>query len=162
MKFSYTFSVLGRISQTDICWIILKVYDVGNWSTPPNLKEHSILYAFTVKNDPSVGGSYTGVEPMGLVWGVEPSPEAIKDWPRLVKKNIMEPFVYHFRVEDEGGRELASTSVERWYLADYVERILVTHGKADGCLYLPNKKGNFYGCVWELCNHINCAVEVVV
>ena len=80
---------------------------------------------------------------MGLIWGVEPSPEAIKEWPRLVKKNIREPFVYHLRVLDEDGRELAASSVERWYLADYVERILVTHGKAEGCLYLPRQKGDY-------------------
>ena len=79
---------------------------------------------------------------MGLIWGVEPSPEALRHWPRLVKKNILEPFVYHLRVVDDDGRELATSSVERRYLADYVERKLVSHGIAEGCLYLPRKKGN--------------------
>ncbi|XP_072163553.1 acyl-coenzyme A thioesterase 1-like [Diadema setosum] len=93
-----------------------------------------------VQNDPSIGGSYTGVEPHGLLWSMVATDTS--KWPRLIKKNIQKPFVYHFRVVDVAGRLLGEASAERWSLADYVDRIPLTHGKAKGCLYLPQQKGN--------------------
>ncbi|XP_071476479.1 bile acid-CoA:amino acid N-acyltransferase-like [Diadema antillarum] len=93
-----------------------------------------------VQNDPSIGGSYTGVEPHGLLWSMVATDTS--KWPRLIKKNIQKPFVYHFQVVDVAGRLLGETSAERWSLADYVDRIPLTHGKAEGCLYLPQQKGD--------------------
>ncbi|XP_071486798.1 acyl-coenzyme A amino acid N-acyltransferase 1-like [Diadema antillarum] len=95
-----------------------------------------------VAEDPSLGGSYTGVEPMGLIWSLEPAPEIAHKYPRLIKRDIKRPFAYTFELVDERKTVMSSTSVERTYLADYVERQLINHGVAEGCLYLPKKKGS--------------------
>eukprot|EP00057_Strongylocentrotus_purpuratus_P000466 XP_001176941.2 PREDICTED: acyl-coenzyme A amino acid N-acyltransferase 1 isoform X2 [Strongylocentrotus purpuratus] len=96
-----------------------------------------------VEKAPSLGGSYQGIEPMGLLWSLEPAPEIAHKRPRLVKRNIQKPFIYTFQlVDDVDNVVMHSTSVERWYLASYVERHLVQHGIADGCLYIPKKKGS--------------------
>ncbi|XP_011674001.2 peroxisomal succinyl-coenzyme A thioesterase [Strongylocentrotus purpuratus] len=96
-----------------------------------------------VERAPSLGGSYQGIEPMGLLWSLEPAPEIAHKRPRLVKRNIQKPFIYTFQlVDDVENIVMHSTSVERWYLASYVERHLVQHGIADGYLYIPKKKGS--------------------
>lgn len=98
--------------------------------------------SISVQNDPSIGGSYTGVEPMGLVWALAPAPEVALKWPRLVKKNIQKPYIYHFELLDAGtGEELQAATIERRFVPDYVERTPVMHGRAKGCLHLPKKKG---------------------
>nr|XP_054766061.1 acyl-coenzyme A amino acid N-acyltransferase 1-like [Lytechinus pictus] len=96
-----------------------------------------------VEKAPSLGGSYRGIEPMGLLWSLEPAPEDASKRPRLVKLNVQKPFIYTFQLidDDDENKLMHSTSVERWYLASYVERHLAQHGTADGCLYLPQKKG---------------------
>ncbi|XP_072171946.1 acyl-coenzyme A thioesterase 1-like [Diadema setosum] len=102
-----------------------------------------------VKEDVSLGGSYEGLEPAGLLWSLRPSPEAADCHPRFAKVDTTKPFVYHLDLLDGRGGDgfdhtlptLASTSFERWYLADYVERTPAKMGRAEGVWYIP-KIGN--------------------
>ncbi|XP_071482316.1 acyl-coenzyme A amino acid N-acyltransferase 2-like [Diadema antillarum] len=94
-----------------------------------------------VHRDPSLGGSYQGVEPMGLLWSQQPVPEVAHKRPRLVKFDVTRPFTYTFELHDGQRGVLASKMVERTYVADYVERIPVSTGEAEGVLFLPEKRG---------------------
>ncbi|XP_072181057.1 bile acid-CoA:amino acid N-acyltransferase-like [Diadema setosum] len=93
-----------------------------------------------VQTDPSLGGSYQGVEPMGLLWSQQPVPEVAHKHPRLVKFDVTRPFTYTFELHDGQGGVLASKVVERTYVADYVEKIPVSTGEAEGVLFLPEKR----------------------
>ncbi|XP_071508292.1 acyl-coenzyme A thioesterase 1-like [Diadema antillarum] len=93
----------------------------------------------SLKEDVSLGGSYEGLEPAGLLWSLRPSPEAADCHPRFAKVDTTKPFVYHLDLLDGRGGDgfdhtlptLASTSFERWYLADYVERTPAKMGRAE-------------------------------
>lgn len=101
----------------------------------------------------SVGGSYVGCEPMGLFWTLQPAPgqRAL----RLRKLNVVSPFVVdvsvlegHLSLADEDeqrrtGRELATVSLERWYMAPGVRRIEIRQNQVVGTLFLPPGPGPF-------------------
>ncbi|XP_011680549.2 acyl-coenzyme A amino acid N-acyltransferase 2 isoform X1 [Strongylocentrotus purpuratus] len=98
-----------------------------------------------VQKEPSLGGSYEGIEPMGLFLAMEPVPEVAHKYPRLVKWDVTTPFSYTLELIDgDEGQEkvLTSTSFERMFLADYVERIPVKMGEAEGVLFLPKQRGS--------------------
>uniref|UniRef100_A0A3P8TS62 Acyl-CoA thioesterase 17 n=1 Tax=Amphiprion percula TaxID=161767 RepID=A0A3P8TS62_AMPPE len=90
-----------------------------------------------VSKDQSVGGTYTGKEPMGLLWSMCPVPGSHKGL-RLRKLNMCSPMLVNISVHSghEGFRDgapLASVLVERWYMAPGVKRIDV---QEKGLLYL--------------------------
>ncbi|XP_076026250.1 peroxisomal succinyl-coenzyme A thioesterase-like [Genypterus blacodes] len=103
-----------------------------------------------VCEDVSLGGTYTGVEPMGLLWSLGPAPGS-KPWPRWRKMEIQTPvqvqvsafqgFLTNF-VDDD---LLARVQVERWYVAPGVHRIPVTEGGLTATLFLPPGPGPFPG-----------------
>uniref|UniRef100_H2ZF94 Uncharacterized protein n=1 Tax=Ciona savignyi TaxID=51511 RepID=H2ZF94_CIOSA len=85
----------------------------------------------------SLGGNYTGIEPMGLIWGMKPSPANKKPFARFVKLDVTSPLVVRLRVYEESiftlerlssGHvgELASTQMNRWFMAKGTKRIPVT------------------------------------
>uniref|UniRef100_A0A3P9KER2 Acyl-CoA thioesterase 19 n=1 Tax=Oryzias latipes TaxID=8090 RepID=A0A3P9KER2_ORYLA len=102
-------------------------------------------------DDCSVGGSYFGVEPMGLLWSLKPVPGS-KPGLRMRKKNVQTPMVVTISVFKGHHTEafmdqvpLASWVVERWYMAPGVRRIPITEQQLTGTLFLPPGPGPFPG-----------------
>ncbi|XP_041658722.1 acyl-coenzyme A thioesterase 1-like [Cheilinus undulatus] len=93
-----------------------------------------------LSKDPSLSGSYTGVEPMGLLWSM--TPETLHK--RFIKTNALNPHVVKFSVhEDEEGRMLAEETNERLLIGDGVSRIPVKEGDIRGVLFIPPGEGSF-------------------
>ncbi|XP_026030543.1 acyl-coenzyme A thioesterase 4-like isoform X1 [Astatotilapia calliptera] len=104
-----------------------------------------------VSEDPSIGGTYSGVEQMGLLWSFRPIPGS-KSGLRMRKKNIQTPMEVTISVyqghQTEGFADLVPLSgvaVERWYMAPGVRRIPVTEGGLTAALFLPSGPGPFPG-----------------
>ncbi|XP_033823798.1 acyl-coenzyme A thioesterase 5-like [Periophthalmus magnuspinnatus] len=99
--------------------------------------------------DLSLGGTYEGVEPMGLLWSLRPVPGS-KPGLRLRKSNVETPLkvtvsVYqgHLTEGFPEHRALAAVLVERWYMAPGVQRIPVTEHNLTATLFLPPGPGPF-------------------
>ena len=107
-----------------------------------------------VSSQPSVGGSYTGVEPMGLMWSMKLSPGQ-RDGIRLMKKDVTKPYIVnldvfdgHLRLGGEQksvGEPLTSATFEKSYMKAGVRRIPVREGRVRGALFLPPGDGPFPG-----------------
>ncbi|XP_034145926.1 peroxisomal succinyl-coenzyme A thioesterase-like isoform X2 [Esox lucius] len=97
----------------------------------------------TVSQDASVGGTYEGTEPMGLLWSMQPVPGS-RPGLRLRKMNVLTPMVVHISVYSghvtEGFSKqspLATVDIERWYLAPGVRRIDIRENGVKGTLFIP-------------------------
>ncbi|XP_033490561.2 peroxisomal succinyl-coenzyme A thioesterase-like isoform X2 [Epinephelus lanceolatus] len=104
-----------------------------------------------VSEDLSLGGTYSGIEPMGLLWSLRPVPGS-KPWLRLRKMNVQTPMEVTISVyeghQTEGFMDqvpLASVVVERWYMAPGVRRIPITEDGLTATLFLPPGPGPFPG-----------------
>uniref|UniRef100_A0A671YKS8 Acyl-CoA thioesterase 19 n=1 Tax=Sparus aurata TaxID=8175 RepID=A0A671YKS8_SPAAU len=104
-----------------------------------------------VSEDPSLGGTYSGVEQMGLLWSLRPVPGR-KPGLRLRKMNVQTPMEVTISVyqghQTEGFMDqvpLASVVVERWYMAPGIRRILITEDGLTATLFLPPGPGPFPG-----------------
>lgn len=102
-----------------------------------------------VAKDASTGGSYDGVEPMGLLWSLKPVPGS-RPGLRLRKKEVHTPMVIHISVYQghmhEGFKEakaLACAVAERWYMAPGVQRVSISENGIIGTLFLPPGPGPF-------------------
>ncbi|XP_037541523.1 acyl-coenzyme A thioesterase 1 [Nematolebias whitei] len=92
----------------------------------------------------SLGGSYTGVEPMGLFWSMAPDTPHSK----LLKKNVLSPTLVELEaVSEETGELLAAETSERGYLTEGMKRIPVEEGKIRGVLFTPPGEGQFPGII---------------
>ncbi|XP_023182483.1 acyl-coenzyme A thioesterase 4-like isoform X1 [Xiphophorus maculatus] len=107
--------------------------------------------AVNVSEDCSTGGTYSGVEAMGLLWSLKPVPGS-KPGLRMRKKNVQAPMVVTISVYSghltEGFEDqvpLAGVEVERWYMAPGVRRIPVTEDGLTATLFLPSGPGPFPG-----------------
>uniref|UniRef100_A0A3B5QLJ5 Acyl-CoA thioesterase 19 n=1 Tax=Xiphophorus maculatus TaxID=8083 RepID=A0A3B5QLJ5_XIPMA len=118
-----------------------------------NADSFSCFFAFhfTVSEDCSTGGTYSGVEAMGLLWSLKPVPGS-KPGLRMRKKNVQAPMVVTISVYSghltEGFEDqvpLAGVEVERWYMAPGVRRIPVTEDGLTATLFLPSGPGPFPG-----------------
>ncbi|XP_069034223.1 acyl-coenzyme A thioesterase 2, mitochondrial-like [Embiotoca jacksoni] len=93
--------------------------------------------------DPSLGGSYVGVEPMGLLWSMRP--HTLHKF--FSKNKALNPHVVKFSVhqgEGEGeGRMLAEATNERLLMGDGVSRVPVQQGNLRGVLFTPPGGGPF-------------------
>ncbi|XP_053172457.1 peroxisomal succinyl-coenzyme A thioesterase-like [Scomber japonicus] len=99
--------------------------------------------------DHSVGGSYLGCEPMGLLWALQPAPGA-REGLRLRKKNVETPYIVqmslmegHVSPSERQSAELATVTTERWYMAPGVKRIDIRQNGVVGTLFLPPGPGPF-------------------
>lgn len=87
-----------------------------------------------VSRAPSLRGSYTGVEPMGLFWSLAPETEHSK----LTKKDVLSPTDVEIQVlNEETGDLLASETNERGYMIEGMKRIPVKEGRIRGVLFVP-------------------------
>ncbi|XP_028987798.1 acyl-coenzyme A thioesterase 1-like isoform X2 [Betta splendens] len=102
--------------------------------------------------DPSLGGSYVGVEPMGLLWSLR----AEKLHQYFFKNKALEPLVVKFSVHegDEQGRMLAEETHERFLIGDGVSRFSVKEGNFEGVLFTPPGQGPF-PAVLDLCTFMS-------
>ncbi|XP_037396388.1 acyl-coenzyme A thioesterase 5-like isoform X3 [Pygocentrus nattereri] len=105
----------------------------------------------TVAKDASMGGTYKGVEAMGLMWSMQPVPGSRKGL-RLRKKHVLSPMVFHISVFDghitQGFSQLtalATHAVERWYVAPGVQRVYLQEKGVQGTLFIPPGPGPFPG-----------------
>ncbi|XP_039458639.1 acyl-coenzyme A thioesterase 5-like isoform X3 [Oreochromis aureus] len=92
-----------------------------------------------LKRDPSLGGSYIGVEPMGLLCSMRP----LTMHKIYLKTNAINPQVVKFSVHEEEGRLLAEMTNERLLMRDGVTRVPVNEGNICGVLFTPPGKGPF-------------------
>ncbi|XP_015242316.1 PREDICTED: acyl-coenzyme A thioesterase 1-like [Cyprinodon variegatus] len=92
-----------------------------------------------LSRDPSVGGSYLGVEPMGLFWSMK-SQILHKDFR---KTRAVDPIKVNFSIHEEKGKMLAEVTNERFLMGDGVSRLPVKEGNIDGVLFTPPGKGPF-------------------
>uniref|UniRef100_A0A3Q3EBK6 Acyl-CoA thioesterase 19 n=1 Tax=Labrus bergylta TaxID=56723 RepID=A0A3Q3EBK6_9LABR len=102
-----------------------------------------------VSEDPSLGGTYSGVEQMGLLWSLRPVP-GNKPWLRMRKMNVQTPMEVTISVyqghQTEGFTDqapLAGVVVERWYMAPGVRRVPITEEGLTATLFLPSGPGPF-------------------
>ncbi|XP_032078773.1 acyl-coenzyme A thioesterase 1-like [Thamnophis elegans] len=94
------------------------------------------------------GGTFSGLEPMGLLWSLQP----LKPLRRLVKRDVERPFLLELEVLERlgatlPGRVLAKGSHERRFLADGVKRLPVREGSIRATLFQPPGKGPFPGII---------------
>lgn len=105
---------------------------------------------------PSLGGSYTGVEPMGLFWSLAPETPHSK----VFKKDVLAPTQVKIEaLNGDTGELLASETNEREFMMEGMKRIPVEEGRIRGVLFIPpgkllvriqeviklhTKKGRFY------------------
>ncbi|KAF0870899.1 acyl-coenzyme A thioesterase 6-like [Crocuta crocuta] len=96
---------------------------------------------------PALGGSFTGLEPMGLLWALEPEKPLV----RLVKRDVQTPFAVELEVleghEPEAGHLLGRAVLERAFLRPGVRRVPVREGRVRATLFLPPGAGPFPGII---------------
>ncbi|XP_053364385.1 acyl-coenzyme A thioesterase 1-like, partial [Clarias gariepinus] len=102
-----------------------------------------------VAKDPSVGGTYTGVEPMALLWSLRPVPGS-RTGLRLRKRDVPSPMIFSISVYDGHITQdfnqltpLVTTIIERWYMAPGVQRVDVREKGVRGTLFIPPGPGPF-------------------
>lgn len=92
------------------------------------------------------GGSYTGVEPEGPLWSLEPRTPLR----RLLKKDVRSPLLLRFslhQAHDPPGALLAAAAQERSFMGEGVTRVPVREGRVRGSLFLPPGPGPFPGVI---------------
>ncbi|XP_044076646.1 acyl-coenzyme A thioesterase 1-like [Siniperca chuatsi] len=104
-----------------------------------------------LKRDPSLSGSYVGVEPMGLLWSMRA--DALHKY--FYKNNSLNPHVVKFSVQEEGeARMLAEATNERLLIGEGVSRLPVKEGNIQGVLFTPPGEGPF-PAVLDLCTFMS-------
>ncbi|XP_072283878.1 acyl-coenzyme A thioesterase 1-like [Pyxicephalus adspersus] len=90
------------------------------------------------------GGSFTGVEPEGPLWALQPR----NGLRRLLKKDVRSPLRLSFSLYRElPGALLASAAQERSFLREGVRRLPVREGAVRATLFLPPGPGPFPGII---------------
>lgn len=103
----------------------------------------------SVSEDMSLGGTYTGKEPMGLLWSMRSVPGSRKGL-RLRKMEVSSPMLVNISVYSghEGFKDrtpLATVLTERWYMAPGVQRVEIREKGVRGTLFIPPGPGPFPG-----------------
>uniref|UniRef100_A0A8C5QZY9 Acyl-coenzyme A thioesterase 1-like n=2 Tax=Leptobrachium leishanense TaxID=445787 RepID=A0A8C5QZY9_9ANUR len=92
------------------------------------------------------GGSFTGIEPEGPLWALEPQ----KRYRRYLRKDVLTPQPVNFTLY-EGHQQpekiLARVTQERWLMGEGLRRIPVREGRVRGSLFLPPGPGPFPGVI---------------
>ncbi|KAF7251491.1 Acyl-coenzyme A thioesterase 1 [Varanus komodoensis] len=92
------------------------------------------------------GGSFSGLEPMGLLWSLKPQ----TPFKRLIKRDVRRPLILELEVLEghgESGSLLAKGDHARCFLRDDVKRIPVRDGSIRATLFLPSGDGPFPGII---------------
>jgi len=83
--------------------------------------------------EPSLSGSYVGVEPMGLLRSLRA--ETLHTY--FYKNKVFNPHVVNFSMHEEEGGMLAESTNERLLMGDGVSRVPVKEGNIHGVLFTP-------------------------
>ncbi|KAK3742756.1 hypothetical protein QZH41_018965, partial [Actinostola sp. cb2023] len=112
-----------------------------------------------LNSQPSVGGSYVGVEPMGFIWSLKPEPDQ-RPGRRLMKRDVTKPYLVdlevldgHIDQIDNSYAPLCSLTIERHYMGVGVRRVTVHEGRIWGTLFLPPGDGPFQGVIDLIGSH---------
>uniref|UniRef100_A0A8C6UHX1 Acyl-coenzyme A thioesterase 1-like n=1 Tax=Neogobius melanostomus TaxID=47308 RepID=A0A8C6UHX1_9GOBI len=93
-----------------------------------------------LSRDAPLSGSYSGVQPMGLLWSLSPEVPHRK----FFKTQALSPHVVHFSVVNkQDGQILVQETNERCILGDGVQRQTVTEQGFTGVLFTPPGSGPF-------------------
>ncbi|KTG04712.1 hypothetical protein cypCar_00040733, partial [Cyprinus carpio] len=110
--------------------------------------EHGSVTGF---KDESLGGTYDGTEPMGLLWSMRPIPGS-RHGLRIRKRDIFRPMevrisVYSGHLSQGFSQQtpLATSVTERWYVAPGVKRVNIREKEIRGTLFLPPGSGPYPG-----------------
>ncbi|XP_060759118.1 acyl-coenzyme A thioesterase 1-like isoform X1 [Neoarius graeffei] len=105
----------------------------------------------TVEKDSSVGGTYTGVESMALMWSLRPV-QGSRAGLRLQKQDVLSPMIFHISVYNGHISQdfnqltpLVTSVIERWYMAPGVQRVHVREKGVRGTLFIPPGPSPFPG-----------------
>uniref|UniRef100_A0A671S417 Acyl-CoA thioesterase 16 n=1 Tax=Sinocyclocheilus anshuiensis TaxID=1608454 RepID=A0A671S417_9TELE len=105
----------------------------------------------TVAKDESLGGTYKGTDPMGLLWSMRPIPGS-QQGVRLRKRDVLTPMVVHISVYIghlcqgfSHKTPLATSDTERWYIAPGVKRVNFSEKEVRGTLFIPPGPGPYPG-----------------
>lgn len=106
---------------------------------------------------PALGGSFAGLEPMGLLWALRPENPS---W-RLLKRDVRTPFALELEVLDghdpERGRLLGRAVHQRHFLGPGVRREPVRAGRVRATLFLPPGErvcwGHLFCITWQCLPH---------
>lgn len=142
-------------NQKVTLYAVLERSDVGNFDSYAHYTA-SQDGTIDLGKDISTGGTYTGIEPMGLFWSMKPS-KNMRPTDRFLVNDIENPIVTSFRVFDSHlkyeyflsseywstGEALAKAFVRRWYKRPEVRRVPVRWKKVRGILFIPKGKGPF-------------------
>lgn len=110
----------------------------------------------SVRDQASLEGTYTGVEPMGLFWSLKWEPSYTRCG-RMIKYDVNTPLIVtllvidgHYSWEnlfDPSIKPLAVIEVRRRYKHKSIRRIEVKHGSTRGSLFIPPGHGPFPGVI---------------
>ncbi|XP_077865745.1 acyl-coenzyme A thioesterase 1-like [Saccoglossus kowalevskii] len=103
---------------------------------------------------PSIGGTYTGIEPMGLFWSMVLSPGQKKGI-RYVKLDVTQPSNVELSLypgylginELQDTTPVTTTSILRVFMEEHMERFEVKVGRVRGTLIKPKGRGPFPGII---------------
>lgn len=100
----------------------------------------------------SLGGSYSGVEPMGLFWSLSP----LTPHNKLAWWDASRPLIVDIEVisRERPGHVLGKVTHERHFLKEGVERVVVTDGKIRGTLFIPPGESTLFHVMKELCSSL--------
>uniref|UniRef100_A0A1I8JAB4 Abhydrolase_3 domain-containing protein n=1 Tax=Macrostomum lignano TaxID=282301 RepID=A0A1I8JAB4_9PLAT len=101
----------------------------------------------------SVGGTYTGLDSMGLFWSLKQDPSQ-RTGLRLLRREAEIPLKYQLTAlnghvmwdelageqKPDSGHALCSIALERTYLSDSVERLPIKFGRLRGALFKPRSQ----------------------
>lgn len=119
-----------------------------------SLQHHGQINLMMVKSllaviRPRLGGSYIGVEPLGLLWSRKAAPE-LKKGPRLTKQNVTKS--YNFTVKCFDGHitanEPSQALIKRYTVAsrsrtDEVKKFLARNGRICRAVFISPGDGSF-------------------
>lgn len=105
-------------------------------------------------HDPSVGGTYTGADPMGLIWSLQLEKgerKGIRFLPDVLVPTEFKLLAYKGHTEDVSSAEkLAETTIRRHWISDNVSYEHVRHENLRGMLFTPKDKSRKYPGVLDV------------
>ena len=110
----------------------------------------------SLTNHPSLGGTYTGINSMGMLWSMRPSSEQrvgsfllkrMANTPYVIKLGFVNGFKDVKNWLDIKDEVHCEKCIERWYLATDTRQIKVHAGRVRGTLFTPKGEGKHPGII---------------
>ncbi|XP_053550349.1 bile acid-CoA:amino acid N-acyltransferase [Bombina bombina] len=101
--------------------------------------------------DPALGGTYVGVQPMGLLWSLK----SLKPFQGVVKRDVKgSPFQYSVDLFDSlqlgmfsDPQPIVTKTFERWFMSPDTQRTQIREGRIRGALFCPSGNGPYPGII---------------